>query len=118
MDWKITAKIKEKVLNNECLKITKHIPKDFEKDLYFYEDYVSDCLVMEIQRFYACERTDVQTISYPDNWWEAFKERWFPKKWLDRNPVKYKTHHISFDILYPDFEPTPGSKTVIKYIEH
>ena len=34
------------------------------------------------------------TITYPADWWQGFKERWFPR-WLRHiSPVQRKTHFI------------------------
>jgi hypothetical protein len=27
---------------------------------------------------------------WPTDWWQAFRERWFPQWWLKRHPVKYE----------------------------
>ena len=32
--------------------------------------------------------------SYPQDWWQAVKERWFPQWLLNRFPVKYKEINI------------------------
>ena len=31
---------------------------------------------------------------WPADWWQAFRERWFPKWWLRRWPVRYETIDI------------------------
>ncbi len=43
-----------------------------------------------------------ETVTYPTTWWDAFKERWFPK-WLmvdGIDPVQYTTH--TFKVVEPD----------------
>jgi hypothetical protein len=32
--------------------------------------------------------------AWPEDWWQAFKERWFPGWALKRWPVKYRTIHV------------------------
>lgn len=44
-------------------------------------------------------------ITYPDNWLEAVKERFYPKFLLKKYPVKYKIIKVDFNVLYPDFKP-------------
>ena len=40
----------------------------------------------------ADQRIDVEA-SWPEDWWEAVRERWFPSWYLAKYPVKYK--HVS-----------------------
>ena len=44
----------------------------------------------------------LDTIKYPLNWKEAFKERWLPRWLLKAFPVKYKVYDIRR--LYPNKE--------------
>jgi len=60
--------------------------------------------VFQITTMVAGER--IKEIKYPLNWWQAFRERWFPKFVLDRWPVKYHTWKIDF--LYPEIDKRSG----------
>lgn len=76
---------------------------------YFnFDSWISDTsrnLVVELNRFVWGEKLEPKIIEYLENWKEAFKERWFPE-WAKRKwPVKKTRHAVSFDILYPDFQP-------------
>ena len=42
------------------------------------------------------------TIEYPEDWWQAFKDRWFPDWALRRWPVRYKEHRIKAEALFPE----------------
>ncbi|GAH23701.1 unnamed protein product [marine sediment metagenome] len=42
---------------------------------------------------------NLRTIRYPKDWWQAFKERWFPEKFKERWPIEYKI--IDIYALYP-----------------
>lgn len=65
------------------------------------------------------ERKTPNPIVYPENWWEAFKERWFPEFLKNKYPVQYTTHHIEFDVFYPDFRPEWGeAKFFVKYVDN
>lgn len=59
-----------------------------------------ECAVAQITTMVAGER--VKEIKYPMDWWQAFKERWFPKFLLKRFPVDYRIWKIDF--LYPEIE--------------
>ena len=51
------------------------------------------------------EEIHVVSVEYPDGWWNAFKEQYFPKYILKRFPVKYATKRdtVKFTayMLYP-----------------
>jgi hypothetical protein len=41
----------------------------------------------------------IDKIEFPSTWWQAFKERWFPKFLLNKFPVDYKRYVV--DLHYP-----------------
>lgn len=43
-------------------------------------------------------------FKWPATWWEAFKERWFPKAWLKWYPVKYEHRSVDVWQFYTGFE--------------
>lgn len=80
-------------------------------------------------------------IHYPKNWWQAFRERWFPMWWLDRYPIKnnvsvgicvshnvcphlpitpQSTHHqwlVTSDQSVQSVQLDRNVKTVLNYLE-
>lgn len=42
------------------------------------------------------------TFTYIDNWWDAFKERWFPAWAKKRWPVKYAMKKWTIETVYPN----------------
>jgi hypothetical protein len=57
-------------------------------------------LLSMVARLYADDEYS-ETITYPENWVEAIKDRWLPE-WLKvRFPVRYKMHEISARVIYP-----------------
>lgn len=36
------------------------------------------------------QSTEVIEFKAPLDWWQAFRERWFPRWWLRRHPVRYR----------------------------
>ena len=42
-----------------------------------------------IRGIYRCLCQEVLMETYPSDWWQAFKERWFPPWLLSRYPVRY-----------------------------
>lgn len=59
---------------------------------------------------------NASSFKYPADWWQAFKERWFPKRWAN---VKYKK--VDVKALYPKLQlpatKLPGSDPVWKVVE-
>ncbi len=49
------------------------------------------------------EKPEYKEVSYPADWWQAFKERWFPKWAKRRWPVEYEVRRITLHVLYPNF---------------
>jgi hypothetical protein len=43
----------------------------------------------------------LKTARYPADWWQAFRERWFPKRWLKKHPIKHL--EISVRDVYPNY---------------
>ena len=68
-------------------------------------------LVVQMLNTVAGER--VKEIKYPLDWWQAIKERWFPKFILKRFPVKWHTFKIDF--LYPEASVREPSPTIAVY---
>lgn len=76
------------------------------------EDMVGNiwaCLTQELLG--GCvENVDIER-RWPSDWWQAFKERWFPKWWLKRWPVNYQTisvHRRIHTRVCPHFAIQPG----------
>ncbi len=68
----------------------------------------------EVYRFEATiAGRDLRDIVYPSDWWQAFKERWFPKWLRKRYPVQYTEHKIA--ALYPEIQL--GNYTSIPFID-
>ncbi len=62
-------------------------------DVYRAFNQAADTLVVMLDAYvYGMpkERIDVDE-RWPTDWWQAFRERWFPAWWLRRWPVRYNT---------------------------
>ena len=58
---------------------------------------IADLMVMELAAFLAGKKVNTihVDIEYPADWWQAFKERWFPQWMINRWPIKYKRVYIN-----------------------
>ena len=66
------------------------------------EDWLVDMIRIELTGFLLGEQIDKKEVSYPSNWKEAFKERWFPEWAKNKWPVCYTAHVMDAKALYPE----------------
>lgn len=66
-------------------------------------DIMAGQVVFAIHGYIWAENLDTATIQYPLDWWQAFKERWFPGWLIKRYPVKYRIHIFDMKVLYPNY---------------
>ena len=45
-------------------------------------------------------------VSYPKDWWQSIKDRFFPTWLLKKYPVIYETVFLVVDAVYPTFQPS------------
>jgi hypothetical protein len=59
---------------------------------------------LQIRGYVLGERMEDQSrsVTYPATWWDAFKERWFPKRALKRWPAKRTTFTVDVKVIYPE----------------
>ena len=70
------------------------------------EDFVKKRFVMLVRGFLWSEQAGVAEVVYPADWWQAFKERWLPKRWLRRWPVRCCVVRLKAQVIYRDFRPS------------
>ena len=106
-----TLLVEEYTLERLELAVAQRIATDLpriETKTDFAVDHSARCLVAQLRAFIYGQRLDQKTYRYPLTWWDAFKDRWFPKKLLEWFPVTWKTIEISAEVLYPDLQVDLG----------
>lgn len=68
-------------------------------------------LVLQLRACVAGER--ISEINYPSDWWQAFKQRWFPVWAQKRWPVKWDRYQI--DLHYPHVPIAGGRPRIAVY---
>lgn len=58
-----------------------------------------------------------QSVSFPSTWWEAVKQRFAPKWFLKRWPVRLTTWTVDAWALFPELEPARARYTEISFCE-
>lgn len=72
-------------------------------------------IVVQLRGFLWSEKLKSSFVRYPSDWWEHFKQRWFPNFLLKKYPVKETVHEFSASIVYPDYKPSiPNERHILK----
>ncbi len=66
---------------------------------------VADRFVLQLRAHIWGEHVDTVELKHPADWWQAFRERWFPKRWLKKHPVQYTRKVVDLRAVYPGFVP-------------
>ncbi len=64
-------------------------------------DEIIQSLVYRLRYNVLGQELNARIVSYPADWWQAFRRRWFPAWWLCRWPVRYTEERIRLLALYP-----------------
>lgn len=71
-----------------------------------------DLIIRLVTQIYAGEPQRKTISAYPANWWQALKQRFAPKWFLRRYPVKTTLFTITVQDIFPDILPDiPGQYT-------
>ncbi len=67
------------------------------------QDHLRHEIVVTVRGFVWGQPLTPKTVAhYPADWWQAFKERWFPDWLIKRYPIRYTDVVVSAKVLYPD----------------
>ena len=64
-------------------------------------DWMGESLAVQIKDYIFAQTLEEHKATYPSDWWQAFKERWFPKWVLRRWPVRHTTVELKAQAIYP-----------------
>lgn len=99
-----TAISEAHTLRRKEIQFNQVIERGFENMDKLFEMY-KDQAGREVMRYIAsCAVKDITTIDvkYPLNWKESLKERFAPKWYLNKHPVKYHIEKHEILAYYPD----------------
>ena len=69
---------------------------------YDADDFIADMFTVRWKSFLLGEDLGDVIISFPANWREAFKDRWFPR-WLKKKyPVRFTEYRANQKVIYPE----------------
>ncbi len=73
-----------------------------EPEISVFTDDMTHSLTFRLEQWIASQELKRVEAHYPADWWQAFKERWFPE-WARRKwPVRYTYLELVAEALYPD----------------
>lgn len=84
--------------------IVKYVTQEFaihHLKLSSRQDDFLRAMVLKLEGHVLSENLERYEIEYPKDWWQAFKERWFPERLLEKYPVVYTQEIIDLKVLYP-----------------
>jgi hypothetical protein len=93
MKGNVNAMVERRILERMALHSQNRIALDLlEPRVDTRLDFSCDEMIVHLQGYVWAEEiqndTASLTVEWPATVWQAFKERWFPRSWLRRWPVK------------------------------
>jgi hypothetical protein len=82
-----------------------------------WRDHAKRQLIVELRaHIYGKRHPDKHVIRYPENWWEAVKERFAPAWFRDRYPVRFVTITATLEEVYPELSAVlPEKHPVMRF---
>lgn len=77
--------------------------------------------IMRLRAFMLGETLRSKTWRWPADWWQHFKERWFPAWARQRWPVVYQWRRVDIDAVYPELSKRvslPREQHYLRIAEH
>ena len=68
-------------------------------------DKMRERIILSIKAYVLADNFKHYEHKYPKDWWQSFKDRWFPKWILRKWPVVYTKIVIDVRALYPEYRP-------------
>ena len=95
---KVDVKVRELILEKLDLAVMECVNPQLLEDATI--DIVTDCMfddmLIQLRTFVYAEKLDevVRDWTAPIDWWQAFKDRWFPEWAKRRWPVRFNHQHV------------------------
>lgn len=88
--------IQSVVLKRRLVRVCAQLPELAlsERDFSTVFDLQAQALRMEVRKAVFGRKLSEVSVSYPADWWQAVKDRWFPAWAKKRWPVQMKTERL------------------------
>ena len=102
--------------------ITEELAEQFaippKADISTMSGWMGNEIVIRIVQEVYGFRAEARVVRYPADWWQAFKNHWFPTWALERWPIVYHTERLEAWEVYPKLSaPEHESKIVIRKVD-
>ena len=97
--------------------ITENLINDDAYFRVFVLDELCGMAKIRSERSVWLEEMGEVVIKYPADWFQAFKEKYFHKKTINKFPVKYITHAITARCVYPNFVPALKNEFIVECVK-
>jgi hypothetical protein len=101
-------------LNHKSFNVTRAVSKritsasEFPAMVETAIDDGAEMILAHIRSLVLSQHLETLTLKAPSDWWQAFKERWAPRWFLDKYPVEYTVKSIEIAALFPKMVTTRG----------
>jgi hypothetical protein len=86
-------------------------------DIQEHTRFMADQAIMTIRQNIWGLEVQRQECKWPADWWQAFKERWYPEWAKKRWPVRYEQYVITARELYPQVSLPPDRYNAVIAID-
>lgn len=94
----------EIVLEKICFDLDYALPEFTDMSVKAEADDAIKQIILRFKAYMYAEQHKHIEIKYPEDWWQAFKHRWYPDWLLKRYPIRYKEHIIDVKAFYPGYK--------------
>lgn len=120
---RLVAAVHEEILKAVKVRCASVVPDEISRSLRLelkdLADYTAAGLVAQLEAFlYGEEASHSVQFSAPADWWQHFKDRWFPHWLRKRFPVQYRTQTTTMHAakLFPHAKPNKFGDPIIRIL--
>lgn len=118
-DWDSVATVKQVVLERLQHHMTSalngELLRNCRSDTFLAPHF--DGVITQLLLSVMGQHVEMIKVEYPRDWWQAFKERWFPNWWLRRWPAEMTYRTLAADVVYPKIELPRERHAVIMLLD-
>jgi len=98
--------IERRLLEKVRISVENEVPRETLIDMTVecIEDRIVGRFRYQLRGYLWGERIGKQSCEWPADWWQHFKQRWFPRWALRRWPVMMARRDFVAKALYPDYK--------------
>ncbi len=75
-----------------------------EVDFDMLRGFARDMITVRVVQTILGQRLDEQVVRYPSDWWQGFKQRFFPRWARRRWPIHHTVVHMRLWAMYPKMQ--------------